>query len=727
MASATRPSSGEFGCASLGRALVLALVAFCHSALGQSFEWQTATAESQDLSSAKLDALISDLAARRTRALVVIRHDRIVREWYADGVTAQSKQGTASLAKAIVGGLSLGVAISDGRIQLDDPAAKYIRQWQSDPQKSKITVRQLGSHTAGLSDSVTKGVKHEDQPGWKGEFWKRQPPPNDPFTIARDQTPLLFEPGQRFEYSNPGIGLLAWCVTAAIKDAEHRDIRSLLAERVYRPIGLADAEWSVGYGKTFEVEGLPLVGSWGGGSFTPRATARIGRLILREGNWDGRQILSRQAVRQITHDAGLPGHCGMGWWTNAARRYPWLPQDAVWGAGAGDQVLLVVPSLDLIVVRNGGNLATQDELRAARPKDVLEEFHDPRARILFQPIVEAIMGRAASAAPYPPSPVIARIDWAPADTIVRKAKGSDNWPLTWADDDHQYTAYGDGNGFEPRLPEKLGLGLARVSGGPEDFAGTNLRAAEIENKGQGPAGQKASGMLMVDGVLYLWARNAGNSRLARSADHGQTWTWADWKFTTSFGCPTFLNFGKNYAGARDDFVYVYSQDADSAYQPADRMVLARVPKDKLIAREAYEFFVRLDSEQKPVWTRSIDERGAVFEHPGRCYRSAITYSAGLKRYLWVQILPGTQGERTDTRFAGGFAIFDAPEPWGPWTTAFYTEKWDVGPGETASLPTKWMSADGRTMWLVFSGEDHFSLRKANLKLHSEDADMSRPR
>ncbi len=698
--------------------LCAVILILARPAYGQSFDWQAATPESQGMSSARLDALVSDLAARRTRALLVVRHDKIVREWYADGVTAQTKQGTASLAKAIVGGLSLGVAISDGKIRLDDPAAKFIPEWQSDPNKSRITVRHLGSHTSGLSDSVTKGVKHEDQPGWKGDFWKRQPPPSDPFTIARDQTPLLFEPGQKFEYSNPGIGLLTWCVTAAIAGGEQRDIRTLLRERVYRPIGLADSEWSVGYGKTFDVGKLPLVGSWGGGSFTPRATARIGRLMLRAGDWDGRRILSREAVRDITHDAGLPGHCGMGWWTNADGRYPWLPTDAVWGAGAGDQVLLVVPSLDLVAVRNGETLATAEEIRKAQPKDVLEEFHDPRARILFQPLVAAITDRPQSAAPYPPSPVIARIDWAPADTIIRRAKGSDNWPLTWADDGHQYTAYGDGNGFEPRLPEKLGMGLARIAGSAEDFVGTNLRAATIENKGQGKDGQKASGLLMVDGILYLWARNAGNSRLAWSADHGQTWTWADWKFTTSFGCPTFLNFGKNYAGARDDFVYVYSHDAASAYEPADRMVLSRVPKGQLKERGAYEFFQRLDAEQKPDWTRNIDERGPVFEHPGRCYRSGITYCAGLKRYLWVQILPGTQGQRTDTRFEGGFAIFDAPEPWGPWTTAFYTEQWDVGPGETASFPTRWMSADGQALHLVFSGDDHFSVRKANLTLRT---------
>jgi hypothetical protein len=68
----------------------------------------------------------------------------------------------------------------------------------------------------------------------------------------------------------------------------------------------------------------------------------------------------------------------------------------------------------------------------------------------------------------------------------------------------------------------------------------------------------------------------------------------------------------------------------------------------------------------------------------------------------------------DARFAGGLGIYDAPEPWGPWTTVYFTEQWDVGPGETSSIPTKWMSGDGREFYLVFSGDDHFSLRKARI-------------
>jgi hypothetical protein len=293
----------------------------------------------------------------------------------------------------------------------------------------------------------------------------------------------------------------------------------------------------------------------------------------------------------------------------------------------------------------------------------------------------------------------------------RAARGSDNWPLTWADDDRQYTAYGDGRGFEPLIDTKLSLGLACVEGPPEAFRGVNLRAPSFEQRGDGARGKKASGMLMVDGVLYAWVRNAGNAQLAWSRDRGATWQWSDWRLTESFGYPTFLNFGRNYDGARDAYVYVYSHDHDSAYRAADRMVLARVPKSQIAHREAYEFFAGLDDAGQPRWSADVGQRRAVFEHPGKCYRSGITYNAPLRRYLWCQVLPGP-----DPRFAGGLGIYDAPEPWGPWTTVFFTTQWDVGPGETASIPTKWISDDGRTIHLVFSGNDCFSVRQGVLRL-----------
>jgi hypothetical protein len=373
----------------------------------------------------------------------------------------------------------------------------------------------------------------------------------------------------------------------------------------------------------------------------------------------------------------------------------------------------VIPSLDLVIARAGDSWPRSADDHYA----VLRPFFEPIVASIreFEPDVRhaAPAAKRQAGPPYPPSPVIKGIAWAPAHDIRRKAPGGDNWPLTWADDDALYTAYGDGNGFEPFVKEKLSLGFAKVTGGPADFVGVNFPARNADARGDDKNGRKASGLLMVDGVLYLLVRNVGNGQLGWSRDHGATWTWADWKFTESFGHPTFLNFGKNYAGARDGFVYVYSFDSDSAYAAADRMVLARVPKAQLTQRDAYEFFTGLDAKGRPGWSKDIAQRGAVFTNPGECYRGGVSYDAGLQRYLWCQVIPRSTHPQ-GMRFEGGFGIYDAPEPWGPWTTVFYTEHWDVGPGEASSLPPKWMSADGKTVHLVFSGNDSFSVRQATL-------------
>ena len=668
----------------------------------QEFQFQTASPESQGISSSKLDAAREILAQKGTKKLLIIRNDRIVYEWYAPGDGPEQKHYSASLAKALVGGLSLMLALSDGLLFPDSPACYYIPQWKTDSRKSKITIRQLATHSSGIEDAEEKQIPHDQLPGWKGAFWKRSP---DPFSIARDQAPVLSTPGTRYAYSNPGMAILAYAVTAASKSTSFSDIRELLRNRIAEPIGLREEEWSIGYGTTYEVDGLRLVANWGGGAFTARAVARLGRLIMRKGNWEGKQLVSRERMEEALRYAGTPlpdrppGNpqpaSGLGWYTNFDGVWKQVPRDAVAGAGAGNQVLLVVPSLNLIVVRNGSNL--YDSRQG-------EGFWGGIEKYLFNPIMESVVQP-----PYPGSDLIKGVQFEPPSAIIRSAKGSDNWPATWGDDDHLYTAYGDGTGFEPGSKIKLSLGIARVTGSPPGIAGTNIDSPGGERVGEGRHGPKASGMLMVDGVLYMWMRNANfdgaHSQLGWSSDHGKSWQWSTWKFTESFGCPTFLNFGRNYSGARDDFVYVYSHDDPDAYQPADRMVLARVPRKELKNQRAYEFFAGLDRSARPLWTEELRGRQAVFANPAQCYRSGISFNPGLKRYLWCQIIGG------DARFRGGFGIYESPEPWGPWKTVFYTREWDVGPGETASFPTKWMSADGRVCYLLFSGDDSFSLRK----------------
>lgn len=322
--------------------------------------------------------------------------------------------------------------------------------------------------------------------------------------------------------------------------------------------------------------------------------------------------------------------------------------------------------------------------------------------------------------------MIRTLEWAPLSSVVRLAPGSDNWPFTWARDDVLYTAYGDGRGFRPFVAEKLSMGFARVEGDPPRHRGVNVRSPTGEARGGGPAGEKASGILEVGGVLWLWIRNAGASRLASSRDGARTWRRCDWRFQETFGAPTFLQFGRGYEGARDDHVYVYSFDSPDAYTASDRMVLARVDRRSLSRRDAWEFFVRTDERGEPVWTRDIERRGAVLRHRGRCYRSGVSWCAPLRRYLWVQVLPGApdRARRTrdrDPRFSGGFGVYDAPEPWGPWTTVWFTERWDTGPGESASFPTKWMDSGGEALWLAFSGEDSLSVRRAKVVLRKPRA------
>jgi len=322
---------------------------------GPPFVWSTATPESQGLSGARLDAMQKTLASHKTTGLLILRNDQIVHEWYASGWSASKTHYTASMAKALVGGVSTALALGDGRLALTDLASIYVPQWKTGVH-APIRVWQLGTHTAGIEDSEPK-----DTPGWKSDFWARKSPPDDPFTLARDKAPVIATPGTKQIYSNPSLAMLSYVVTAALEGSPQPDLRTLLEQRVMQPIGVPDAEWNVGYNQTFTLDGLPMVPCWGGGNFTARAAARVGRLMLRQGSWDGQQLIPASAVQAVTgaHPQAPAGAFapGIGWWSNATG---WLslPRDTFAGLGAGHQVLLVVPSLNLIVVRHGGDLAS---------------------------------------------------------------------------------------------------------------------------------------------------------------------------------------------------------------------------------------------------------------------------------------------------------------------------------------------------------------------------------
>lgn len=660
-------------------------------------KWQTAKPEDVGLDAALL-AQARKYALTGGGAGYVTRGGKLVMSWG----DVKKRFDLKSTSKPI-GVTALGLAIGDGKLALNDLASRLHPKFGIPPESNaasgwleKITLLHLATQTAGF-----------EKPGGYEK--------------------LLFEPGTKWSYSDGGPNWLAECITLAYR----QDVDKLLFDRVFTPLGISrsDLKWRANSYRPHQIEGLARREFGSGVSANVDAMARIGLLYLREGRWREKQLLPRDFVRQAAKAepavVGLPvvnekeygkasNHYGLLWWNNADGTLAGVPRGAFWSWGLYDSLIVVIPSLDIVVSRAGASW----KRNGGDHYDVLKPFLEPIAAAAKKSAEgkktaarPAALHDKTAKAPYPPSDVIRQVDWAPPATIVRRARGSDNWPLTWGDDDALYAAYGDGRGFRPFVDVKLSLGLAKISGRPNDFVGINLRSPTAEQRGDGAAGKKASGLLMVDGVLYLLARNAGNSQLAWSRDHGKSWTWSDWKFTRSFGCPTFLNFGPDYRGARDDFVYVYSHDSDSAYKAADQMALARVDRHKLEQREACEFFASLDASGRATWTRNVERRAAVFTHHGRCYRSSISYNAPLRRYLWCQVLPGN-----DPRFAGGLGIYDAPEPWGPWTTAYFAETWDVAPGETAGIPTKWISADGLAFHLVFSGEDHFSVRRGTLSV-----------
>lgn len=322
-------------------------------------------------------------------------------------------------------------------------------------------------------------------------------------------------------------------------------------------------------------------------------------------------------------------------------------------------------------------------------------------------------------APYPASPVILGVQWDSAANVARDGLGSDNWWPTWGDDDFLYSGYGDGSGFKPHTEEPLSMGFAKIEGSPSHFVGTNIRSVHEKPLDELGAGgrkvEKNGGMLMVDGRLYMWVRNLDLDgrfcKLAWSDDRAVTWSYADWDFQ-EFGFCVFVNFGKNYADARDNYVYITSVDAPSGYQFVNDFIMMRVPKDQLANRSAYEFFDTLDAQGDPIWSADVADRGPIFTIADKARRGSIYYHKPLDRYLFWQGYTGGLEQRTE----GSFGIYDAPEPWGPWTTVYYTNSWDMGVGDAGGFPAKWNNVDGRTLYLVFSGLDAFSVRKATLTL-----------
>jgi hypothetical protein len=316
----------------------------------------------------------------------------------------------------------------------------------------------------------------------------------------------------------------------------------------------------------------------------------------------------------------------------------------------------------------------------------------------------------------PRSSHIAGFEWL-SDRISypERAITGDTFPLTWADDDEIYTSSGD-----PGWGESVsGLDVERFSGSPLDYTITKVHHMN-EYLGWGGDGPKPTGIICVDGVLYLAFQNmlktrvpphsrvsqhGSDAQIVYSTNKGMFWVPALGTISTpmfsghKFGGPAFLNSGKNNAGARDEFVYAISSDQ---WDNGSNLRLGRVHADRIMRREAWEWVCAFGPAGEPAWHSDLDEAIPVLSLDHWLGLPELVYLAGIGRYLLLTWHLHTDFSAVD---ATDLIILDAPEPWGPFSLVHHEEYWE---GKAFNpycprLPLKWLEPDGATGWLQFSG------------------------
>ncbi|MCW3842473.1 FG-GAP-like repeat-containing protein, partial [Micromonospora yasonensis] len=330
--------------------------------------------------------------------------------------------------------------------------------------------------------------------------------------------------------------------------------------------------------------------------------------------------------------------------------------------------------------------------------------------------------RTAASGSLPTSSFFSTVDIEQHATTQANGDG-DLWANCWSDDDNVYAAHGDGKGFGATFAD---IGVNRISGVPGSLTGTTLALGDQVGQVWTPNHtRKPTGMACADGSLYLAVQDlaldfddAPAATIARSTDHGRTWTWdrsapmfGNGIFTTIM----FLDFGRNYANAIDGYVYAYGLDgnwrdsfSDRVADPVD-VYLARVPRGSVQNRSTWQFVSGFDTAGNPLWTSDITRRSAVLHDDRRIYPDVIT--AGHVRNLSVISQGGVVYDQPLNRYLYTswteytFEFYESPTPWGPWrrfaTKDFGGYPWTTAKhgGYATTLPSKYISADGRSLWI----------------------------
>jgi len=347
---------------------------------------------------------------------------------------------------------------------------------------------------------------------------------------------------------------------------------------------------------------------------------------------------------------------------------------------------------------------------------------------------------------YPASTHIAEV--VPHACRYHKGDG-DMWPLTWAADGNLYAGAGD-NLDSP-------MNFWKVVGDPSEgwwrpslylIDNTPVKVDEYcpTPPGAPRRSVKPAGLLSLDGMIYfaVEAMNYGEDPnlnrqrniygwIITTDDYGRTWnreaTPTDF-FTGRLSSCHFLQFGRDYQGARDEYVYAYfpgADDGNSYWENGDYILLGRVPKARILDRSAWEFVVELCRGAEPIWDVHDSKAVPVFRYPLMTGEDHVAFNRGLGRYLLGNYAfidaqgkprPYHQAFPESTK-RSQLTLFEAPEPWGPWALFYLDDDWGTYGDYQPNFPTKWMSEDGQALWMVSSGsydDYNCTLQQLNLKV-----------
>ncbi len=304
------------------------------------------TAPAQGVDRAALDTAVGAAFAepdpahpRNTRALVVVHRGRIVAERYAPGFDASMPLIGWSMTKGALNAL-VGSRVRDGKMALTDRA--LLPEWQGEGDKRRdISLDDLLRMSSGLAFDESYDDPLADVTVMlfaRGDMAK----------FAADK-PLLHPPGTHWAYASGTSVIIARAVRATF--ATEQDYLRYPRERLFDPLGMRSAMVTADASGTLVGSSLLYASA--------RDFARLGLLFLQDGVWQGERLLPQGWVEYTltptkdapdgTHGAHmwlkLPGSDGYG--------EPPMPDDAYYFLGHDAQIIAVVPSRDLVIVRLG--------------------------------------------------------------------------------------------------------------------------------------------------------------------------------------------------------------------------------------------------------------------------------------------------------------------------------------------------------------------------------------